>query len=79
MKLRTIALLVSAVAIFAGSAAPAFAWWQFVAYDANGDRKVYARYPNEKACEAVLKKVDAEIVKKHPGLYPRVGSCEEYR
>jgi hypothetical protein len=79
MKLRTIVFLVSVIAIFAGSAAPAFAWWQFVAYDGNGARKVYARYSNEKACEAVLKKVDAEIAKKHPGLYPRVGSCEEYR
>ena len=79
MKLRTIILLVSALAAFAGSAAPAFAWWQFVAYDGNGARKVYARYPNEKACEAVLKQVDAEIARKHPGLYPRVGSCEEYR
>ena len=79
MKLRTIILFVSAFVAFAGSAAPVFAWWQFVAYDANGTRKVYARYPNEKACEAVLKQVDAEIAKKHPGLYPRVGSCEEYR
>jgi hypothetical protein len=79
MKLRTIILFVSAFGIFAGSAAPAFAWWQFVAYDANGTRKVYARYANEKACEAVLKKVDADISKTHPGLYPRVGSCEEYR
>jgi hypothetical protein len=79
MKLRTITLLVSAFAAFAGSAAPALAWWQFVAYDGNGARKVYARYANEKACEAVLKQVDAEIAKKHPGLYPRVGSCEEYR
>ena len=79
MKLKTIVLLVSAFAIFAGSAAPAFAWWQFVSYNANGDRKVSARYPNEKACDAALKRVDAEIVKKNPSLYPRVGSCEEYR
>ncbi len=79
MKLRVIALLLSALAIVAMSAAPALAWWQFVAYNPDGDRKVYARYATEKACEAVLKQVDAELGKKYPKLYPRVGSCEEYR
>jgi hypothetical protein len=79
MKSRILALLLSAFAIFAMSAAPAFAWWQFVAYNPNGDRKVYGRYGNEKTCDAALKKVDAEIAKKYPKLYPRVGSCEEYR
>ena len=78
MKLRMVTLLVSALAI-AGSAAPAFAWWQFVAYNPNGDRRVSARYPNEKACDAALKQADAELTKKYPSLYPRVGSCEEYR
>jgi len=79
MKLRVIALLLSALAIVAMSAAPALAWWQFVAYNPDGDRKVYSRYATEKACAAVLKQVDAELGKKYPKLYPRVGSCEEYR
>ena len=79
MKSRVVALMLSALAIFVMSAAPALAWWQFVAYNPDGDRKVYTRYATEKACEAVLKQVDAELGKKYPKLYPRVGSCEEYR
>jgi hypothetical protein len=79
MKLRILALLLSAFALFAMSAAPALAWWQFVAWNPNGERKVYGRYGTEKACEAALKQVDAELGKKYPKLYPRVGSCEEYR
>jgi len=79
MKLRIVALVLSALAIFVVSAAPVLAWWQFVAWSPNGDRKVYARYATEKACQAVLKQVDAELGKKYPKLYPRVGSCEEYR
>jgi hypothetical protein len=79
MKLRTIALLVSAVAYFAVSAAPAFAWWQFVSWKPDGERKVSSRFPNEKACEAALKQLDAQLAKQYPSLYPRVGSCEEYR
>jgi hypothetical protein len=79
MNLRIFALLLSAFAIFAISAAPALAWWQFVAYNPDGDRKVYGRYASEKTCDVALKKVDAELGKKYPKLYPRVGSCEEYR
>jgi hypothetical protein len=79
MKLRIFALVLSAFAIFALSAAPALAWWQFVGYSPDGDRKVYGRYATEKTCEAALKKVDAELGRKYPKLYPRVGSCEEYR
>jgi hypothetical protein len=66
-------------AIFAMTASPALAWWQFVAYNPSGDRKVYTRYSTEAACKAALKKVDAEIGKKYPKLFPRVGSCEEYK
>jgi len=79
MKSRIIALLLSALALLAMSAAPALAWWQFVAYNPDGDRKVYTPYATEKACQAALKQVDAELGKKYPKLYPRVGSCEEYR
>jgi hypothetical protein len=79
MKLRILALLLSALAIFAMSAVPALAWWQFVAWNPSGERKVYGRYATEKTCDAALKHVDAELAKKYPKLYPRVGTCEEYR
>ncbi len=79
MKPRILAFLLSALALFAMSAGPALAWWQFVGYNPNGDRKVYGRYDSEATCNAVLQKVDAELAKKYPKLYPRVGSCEEYR
>ena len=79
MKPRKIALLMSGIAIFAMSASPALAWWQFVAYNPDGARKVYTPYATEMACKEALKKVDAKIGKEHPKLYPRVGSCEEYK
>jgi hypothetical protein len=78
IKPRKFALLLFGAAAFAMSASPAFAWWQFVAYSPNGERHVYTRYQSEKICQEALKKVDAEIGKKYPALYPRVGSCEEY-
>ena len=77
MKLRTVQFLF-ALTLVTISTAPARAWWQFVAYDPQGDRKVYT-YPTEKACLAALKQIDAQVAKKYPKLYPRVGSCEEYR
>ena len=79
MKPRKIALLMSGIAIFTMSASPALAWWQFVAYNPDGARKVYTPYATEMACKEALKKVDAKIGKEHPKLYPRVGSCEEYK
>jgi hypothetical protein len=79
MKSRVIALLLSALALFAMSAAPALAWWQFVSRTPDGDRKVHMPYATEKACQAALKQIEAELAKKYPKLYPRVGSCEEYR
>lgn len=79
MKFKTVAVLLAGVGLAAMSAAPALAWWQFVAWNPNGERKVYTRYSNEKVCETALKKVDAELAKKYPHLYPRVGSCEEYK
>jgi len=79
MTLRILAFVLSTLALVALSAAPAFAWWQFVSYNPSGERKVSARYGSEKACEAALKQVDAELAKKFPKLFPRVGSCEEYR
>jgi hypothetical protein len=79
MKPRTITILTVAVAALAVSASPALAWWQFVGYSPSGERKVYTPYRTEKECEAALKKVDAQIAKQYPKLYPRVGSCEEYK
>jgi hypothetical protein len=79
MKARIAALLLSCIALLALSVTPAMAWWQFVAWGPGGERKVYSRYPTQKACEEVLKRVDAELGKKYPNLFPRVGSCEEYR
>ena len=79
MKPRIIALLLAGTALFVMSAAPALAWWQFVAWSPNGERKVYTPYKSEKACRTALEKVDAELAKKYPQLYPRVGSCEEYK
>lgn len=66
-------------ALAAMAASPALAWWQFAAYNPSGERKVYSRYSTEKACKEALKKVDAELGKKYPNLFPRVGSCEEYK
>ena len=79
MKSRIFALLLSALALFAMSAAPALAWWQFVSYEPGRRTQGHTPYATEKACEAVLKQVEAELAKKYPKLYPRVGSCEEYR
>jgi hypothetical protein len=79
MKPRTIKTLTAAAALLAVSAAPALAWWQFVGYEPSGERKVFTPYRTEKECDAALKKVDAQIAKKYPKLYPRVGSCEEYK
>jgi hypothetical protein len=79
MTLRILAILLFALSVLEISTAPAFAWWQFVAWNPSGERKVYGRYSTEKACQDVLKQVDAELGKKYPKLYPRVGSCEEYR
>ncbi len=61
MKPRHFAILLSALALFAMSAAPALAWWQFVSYTPNGERKVHTPYANEKICQAALKQVEAEL------------------
>lgn len=79
MKSRSFTIPLSALALFAMSAAPALAWWQFVSYAPDGSREVHTPYANEKICQAALKQVEAELGKKYPKLYPSVGSCEEYR
>jgi len=60
-------------------ASPAFAWWQFVSLGPDGRRDVHSPYPNEGACQAALKKMEAQMKKRFPDQFPLVGSCEEYR
>ncbi len=76
---RTTAYVLTVCAALSATILPAAAWWQFVGYTPDGSRKVYTPYRSEKECERQLKKVDARIAKKYPKLYPRVGSCEEYK
>ncbi len=66
-------------AVFAATASPALAWWQFVANSPSGQRQVSPRYATQKECESALKVAEARLGKKYPDLYPLVGSCEEYR
>jgi len=68
-----------AVFIFAGTPSPASAWWQFVSNSPSGQRQVSVRYPTQKECETALKDAEAKLAKRYPGLFPLVGSCEEYR
>jgi hypothetical protein len=65
--------------VFAATASPASAWWQFVTNSPSGERHVSARYPTQKECESALKVTESKLAKKYPDLYPLVGSCEEYR
>jgi hypothetical protein len=78
MSPRKISKLFIGLAVFMITASPALAWWQFVAYNPSGMRRVYTRYKTEKICNEALKQVDARLGKEYPNLYPRVGSCEEY-
>ena len=66
-------------AILAATAAPAVAWWQFVANSPSGQREVSPRYATQRECESALKVAEAKLAKRYPELYPLVGSCEEYR
>ena len=77
--LRAIAGLILVAALIGLSASPAAAYWQFSSYNPNGDRKVHGPYGSRRSCEAALKQVDAQIAKRYPDLFPRVGSCQEFR
>jgi hypothetical protein len=66
-------------ALVALSASPALAYWQFTSYRPNGERTVHGRFSSQRACEAALKRVDAQLTKQYPTLFPRVGSCQEFR
>lgn len=76
---KVVAPLLAGLALTFMTAAPALAWWQFAAWSPSGERKVYTRYQSETVCKTALKKVDTDLAKKYPHLYPRVGSCEEYK
>jgi len=77
---RQVALSILVVgAVFAATALPAFAWWQFVANSPSGERQVSPRYATQRECESALKVTESKLAKKYPDLYPLVGSCEEYR
>jgi hypothetical protein len=79
VKCRTIAYFLTVFAVLAATAVPAAAWWQFVGYTPDGTRKVYTPYGSKRECERALKRIDAQLTRKYPKLYPRVGSCEEYK
>ena len=79
MNVQIALSMLVAGALFAASASPALAWWQFVANSPGGQRQASAHYPTKKECENALKVAEAELAKKYPELYPLVGSCEEYR
>jgi len=68
-----------AVAILAFSAGPAAAYWQFTAYNPSGERKVHGPYSSRHTCESMIKRIDAQLAKRYPTLYPRVGSCQEFK
>ncbi len=78
-KLRVALSMMVAGAVFAGTASPASAWWQFVANSPSGQRHVSVRYQTQKECETALKVTESKLAKQYRDLYPLVGSCEEYR
>lgn len=71
-----VAVLATAVV---AAVSPAAAWWQFVSVNADGSRQVHSPYKDEAACQAALKKTEADMKAKFPNQFPLVGSCEEYQ
>jgi hypothetical protein len=80
MKLRiaTLLLLGSSIAIITLPATPALAYWQFIERPAGVEVKPSPRFVSQKECEAALKKAEDALKKAYPGRYPLVGSCEEF-
>jgi hypothetical protein len=80
MKLPTLPSLLLIGASLVASAAPALAWWQFVAQGPNGQRQVSPRFKTQKECAEALKIAEARLEKLYPDpeRFPLVGSCEEY-
>jgi hypothetical protein len=79
MNLQVLLSMLAAGVIFAATASPASAWWQFVANSPSGRRQVSPHYDTEKECQRALKVAESQLAKKYPELYPLVGSCEQYR
>ncbi len=79
MNLQVALSILVAGAVFAATASPALAWWQFVANSPSGQRHVSPRYATQNECETALKLTESKLAEKYPELYPLVGSCEEYR
>jgi hypothetical protein len=79
MSLRVAFSLLIITVTMGASASSASAWWQFAANSPNGERQTSRHYGTSKECNRALKLTDAVLAKKYPELYPRVGSCEEYR
>ena len=79
MRFQAALSMLVAGAVFAGTASPASAWWQFASNSPSGQRQVSPRYATQKECENALKAEESRLAKKYPDLYPLVGSCEEYR
>jgi hypothetical protein len=73
VKISTLAI------VFGLPAMPAVAYWQFMARPPGIEVKPSPRYASQKACEAAIKQVEAELKKAYPNRYPLVGSCEEFR
>jgi len=79
MNVQIALSMLVAGALFAATASPALAWWQFVANSPGGQRQASPHYATKEECERALKVAESELAKKYPELYPLVGSCEEYR
>lgn len=78
-RVNTSMRIALAAVIFALTATPAPAYWQFIQRPAGAEVKPSPRYASQKQCEEALKKVEAALKKAYPDRYPLVGSCEEFR
>ena len=78
-RVNTSMRIAFAAVIFALTATPAPAYWQFIQRPPGAEVKPSPRYASQKQCEEALKKVEAALKKAYPDRYPLVGSCEEFR
>jgi hypothetical protein len=78
-RVNTSMRIALAAVIFALTATPAPAYWQFIQRPPGAEVKPSPRYASQKQCEEALKKVEATLKKAYPDRYPLVGSCEEFR
>ena len=78
-RVNTSMRIALAAVIFALTATPAPAYWQFIQRPPGAEVKPSPRYASQKQCEEALNKVEAALKKAYPDRYPLVGSCEEFR